>query len=114
MKDGYETTKVLITVMTYPHPSQNYQECVCTAGITENREWLRLYPIDHRYRPAHQRFRKYQWIQIDLAQRDPAKDNRPESRTPDLDSIRILGDPSQQRRSGQNGGQSSMPCPTIP
>lgn len=29
-----EPTKVLVTVMTYPHPSRNYQELVCTAGIT--------------------------------------------------------------------------------
>jgi hypothetical protein len=27
--------RVLITVMTYPHPSRGYQELVCTAGITE-------------------------------------------------------------------------------
>jgi hypothetical protein len=37
-------TKVLITVMTYPHPSRGYQELVCTAGITENDDWVRLYP----------------------------------------------------------------------
>ena len=40
-------TKVLITVMTYPLPSQSYQEVVCTAGITEIGEWVRLYPVDY-------------------------------------------------------------------
>ena len=30
------TAKVLITVMTYPHPSRGYQELVCTAGVTES------------------------------------------------------------------------------
>ncbi|MDA0267977.1 MAG: hypothetical protein O2890_14060, partial [Cyanobacteria bacterium] len=45
MSDQFIKTKVLITVMTYPHPSRGYQELVCTAGITENHEWVRLYPI---------------------------------------------------------------------
>ncbi len=44
------TAKVLITVMTYPHPSRGYQELVCTAGVTESGEWIRLYPVDYRYR----------------------------------------------------------------
>lgn len=35
-------TKVLVTVMTYPLPSRGYQELVCTAGVTEDGEWVRL------------------------------------------------------------------------
>jgi hypothetical protein len=89
----FTKTKVLITVMTYPHPSESHQELVCTAGITESKEWIRLYPIDYRYRPAHQQFRKYQWVEIGLADRGAGNDNRRESHRPDLESIRILGDP---------------------
>lgn len=36
MNEGVERTKVLITVMTYPHPSQSHEELVCTAGIAED------------------------------------------------------------------------------
>jgi len=79
--------------MTYPHPSESHQELVCTAGITEAHEWVRLYPIDYRYRPKNQQFRKYQWIEIDLANQGARNDNRRESRKPDLDSIRLLGEP---------------------
>jgi len=43
MSEEYEYTKVLISVMTYPHPSESYQELVCTAGITDASEWVRLY-----------------------------------------------------------------------
>jgi hypothetical protein len=82
---------VLITVMTYPHPSRGYQELVCTAGITRNCEWVRLYPVDYRYRSQNQQFHKYQWINVGLASRGAGNDNRSESRRPDLDSIRILG-----------------------
>jgi hypothetical protein len=57
MSDAVTRTKILITVMTYPHPSRSYSELVCTAGITENLEWVRLYPVDYRYRPKDQQFR---------------------------------------------------------
>jgi hypothetical protein len=34
--------KVLITVTTYPLPSRSYDELVCTAGILENGDWIRI------------------------------------------------------------------------
>lgn len=89
----FSKTKVLITVMTYPHPSESHKELVCTAGITESREWVRLYPIDYRYRPKAQQFHKYQWIEIGLAAKGSGNDDRRESRKPDLDSIQLMGDP---------------------
>lgn len=91
MQEQYERTKVLITVMTYPHPSQKYKEIVCTAGITDKNEWVRLYPIDYRYRPRTQQFHKYQWIEVDLLPHGSGNDNRKESRKPDLDSIQLIG-----------------------
>ena len=93
MKPTFAPTKVLITVLTYPHPSQKHQELVCTAGITEAGEWVRLDPIDLRYLPNHQQFRKYQWIEIGLAPKGAGNDGRRESRQPDLNSIRILSEP---------------------
>lgn len=93
MSESATSTKVLITVMTYPHPSRGYQELVCTAGLTESLEWVRLYPIDYRYRPRNQQFHKYQWIEVALGPKGKSNDNRKESRCPDLDSIRILGEP---------------------
>lgn len=87
------TAKVLITVMTYPHPSRGYQELVCTAGVTDAGEWVRLYPVDYRYREHHQQFKKYQWIEVALGPTGHGNDNRKESRRPDLDSIRLLGEP---------------------
>ncbi len=93
---------MLITVMTYPHPSDKYTELVCTAGITEAREWVRLYPVDYRYRPRGQQFRKYQWIELDLAQSGAGNDQRVESREPDLKSIRVLGPPLTTERDWQD------------
>jgi len=85
--------RILITVLTYPHPSESYDELVCTAGITARGEWVRLYPIDYRYRPRDQQFRKFQWIEVDLEARGAGNDNRKESRRPKLDSIRVIAAP---------------------
>ena len=93
MQTVYTKTKVLITVMTYPHPSQSYQELICTAGVTEDGEWVRLYPIDYRYRPFNQQFQKYQWIEVELSEQGAENDRRKESRKPSLNSIRLLGEP---------------------
>lgn len=92
-EEEYERTRVLVTVMTYPHPSSKYRELVCTAGITEALEWVRLYPIDYRYRLREQQFHKYQWIEVGLLPRGAGNDKRTESRKPDLGSIRVLGPP---------------------
>jgi hypothetical protein len=85
-----ETLKVLVTVKTYPHPSQGYQELVCTAGVLEDGSFVRLYPIDYRYRPYWEWFSKYDWVEV-KAERN-RRDPRPESYSPVLDSqIRTIG-----------------------
>lgn len=86
-----EKVKLLITVLTYPHPSKTYGETVCTAAVTEDGQWRRLYPIDLRSLRGDQFFRKWNWIEADLLTRPPDRDNRPESRTPILESIRTIG-----------------------
>ena len=93
MKTETQKTKVLITVKTYPSPSKKYQEVVCTAGVTEAGEWVRLYPIDYRYLPQGAQFKKYQWIEIDLQPRGASGDRRKESRKPILENLRLLGEP---------------------
>ncbi len=93
MRRDQESTKVLITVMTYPHPSAGYQELVCTAGVTVDRQWVRLYPVDYRYMPSGMRFHKYQWVELSFEPARRGSDRRKESRRPDLDTLRILGPP---------------------
>ena len=115
MSDQYTRTKVLITIMTYPHPSRDHQELVCTAGITEHHEWVRLYPIDYRYRPRQQQFRKYQWIEIDLLPYGAGNDRRKESRKPILDTMRSLGEPLSTKNGWQERRQiiDQMPIHTV-
>lgn len=73
-------TKVLITVKTYPVLSSKYDELVCTAGFREDGSWIRIYPIPFRRLDYEQRYRKYEWIEIDLERN--TSDFRPESYKP--------------------------------
>lgn len=72
-----ERKKVFITVKTYPHPSNTYREIVCTAGIDEQGNFIRLYPLPYRMLNNEEQFKKYQWIEVDTTK--SSKDPRPES-----------------------------------
>lgn len=81
--------KALILVRTYPTPAKNGVEVSCTAAITEGGQWLRLFPIPYRFLDNDKKFRKYQWIEVDVTK---ASDGRPESYKIDRNSINIVSD----------------------
>jgi hypothetical protein len=90
LPDTIDRAKVLITVKTYPLPSNKYEELVCTAGVLEDGRWIRIYPIPFRSLPRDKKFEKYEWIELDLVRN--MKDFRQESYRPKSHSnIRILG-----------------------
>ncbi len=84
--------KILITVKTYPIPSSKYDELVCTAGVTESGDFIRLYPIKYRDLPFSQQYQKYQWIEVEV-EKHCGRDNRKESYRPIDDTLRKLGEP---------------------
>ena len=86
------TLKLLITVKTYPIPSDTYDELVCTAGVTEDGEFIRLYPVNFRDLPYARQYRKYQWIEVNVTKHG-SRDSRKESYRPVDGTIRTLGDP---------------------
>jgi hypothetical protein len=85
MANGWSTKRVLITVRTYPVPARRGIEVSCTAGVTSDGKWIRLFPIPYRFLAADQRFTKYQWIDVQATR--PRNDPRPESYTLRIDSI---------------------------
>ncbi len=98
--------KILITVKAYPAISRKYNETVCTAGITKEGKWIRIYPIPFRQLDYNRQFRKYEWIELDLDRNQ--SDFRSESYRPhdlflkDIVShgiIRPDGDTWEERRS---------------
>ena len=94
----YQNKKVLITVKTYPLPSKKTIEASCTAGITEDGNWIRLFPLPFRYLEYEKQFKKYQWIEASVTK---ASDPRPESYKVVLDSIRLMGKPLQTSNNWQ-------------
>lgn len=81
----FQRQRVFILVKTYPTISEKYAELVCTAGVLENGDWIRLYPIPFRQLMDTQKFKKYTWISVEMERN--TSDFRIESYRPDLDSI---------------------------
>jgi hypothetical protein len=77
--------KLLLTVTTYPLPSRSYDELVCTAGVTEEGKWIRIYPVPLSFlfdlkQSGKVNAVKYTWIELELNRRKD--DFRPESYSP--------------------------------
>jgi len=72
--------KLLIVVKTYPTLTTNYEESVCTAGITEEGKWIRIYPVQFRKLNYSKQYKKYDWVEIDIERHH--QDFRPESYRP--------------------------------
>jgi len=85
--------KVLITVTTYPLPSRSYDELVCTAGLLETGEWIRVYPVPLSFLidlkgSGRVKNVKYTWFELELKKR--SDDFRPESHSPQHYDFRDL------------------------
>jgi len=80
--------RILITVRTYPTISAKHIETVCTGGITDAGEWRRLYPVPLRYLEGSKQFKTFDIVEVDV---QPATDGRPESRRPQMPSLKITG-----------------------
>jgi hypothetical protein len=93
--------KLLITIKTYPVPSKKYEEVVCTAGITAEGDFIRLFPIDFRSIPYDSQFKKYQWVDV-IAEKN-TRDNRPESYRPQ--KIVPVGNPIDSKTYGKSHWQ---------
>jgi hypothetical protein len=83
---GWTKKKVLIAVRTYPVPARKNIEVSCTAGISQEGDWIRLFPVPYRFLDEDSRFRKYQWIEVDVIK--ASDDPRPESYKLNVDTIR--------------------------
>jgi len=80
--------KLLVTVKAYPNPSRSLVESSCIAGITEEKKFVRLYPVPFRDLEDGQRFEKYQWIQVPV--RLPKGDPRPGTFRPQFEKLEVL------------------------
>lgn len=77
--------RILILAKTYPSPSAKYVETSCVAGINENGQLRRLYPVPFRLIEEGKQFKKWQWITARV--RKSNDDHRPESHRIFIDTI---------------------------
>ena len=90
-----ERKKVYITVKTYPTLSEKYDELVCTAGICEDGSWIRLYPLPFRKLEIEQKYKKWQWVEVDVERN--TSDFRPEShKVLNIDNLKIIPNKSDK------------------
>jgi hypothetical protein len=82
LPDELLKARVLITVKTYPLPSRSYPELVCTAGLLNGEQWIRIYPVSYRLFQDDEKFPKYSWVELNLVRN--SNDFRPESYHPKL------------------------------
>jgi hypothetical protein len=87
MLSPWKLERALIVVRTYPTPARKGVEVSCTAAVTADQRWLRLFPIPYRFLTPDRQFSKYQWIDVRVQK---SSDSRPESFEIDRDSIRIV------------------------
>jgi hypothetical protein len=86
----WEKKKVLVTVKTYPEKSRKHKTVVCTAGITDEGEWIRLYPIKVDTYTGRSKIRKYDWIEVECEKATDERLKRKESYKVRDGSIRVL------------------------
>ena len=80
--------KILIVAKTYPTKSKKYTELVCTAGIDEEGNWYRIYPIPTKTLKEYEGLKKYTWIDAEISK--DKSDNRVESYKINISSVRLL------------------------
>lgn len=86
----WQEKRALIIGRASPEPSKQHIETVCTGGITEQGELLRLYPIPLRYLEKESRYKLWTWAKFDVQKN--ASDNRKESYRVREGSIQILSE----------------------
>ncbi|MCX5840109.1 MAG: hypothetical protein NTY16_01355 [Deltaproteobacteria bacterium] len=86
----WEKKKILVTVKTYPEKSRKHKTVVCTAGITDEGDWIRLYPIKVDTYTGRSKIRKYDWIEVECKKATDERLKRKESYKVREGSIRIL------------------------
>lgn len=83
------SSRALILIKALPQPSKTYGETVCCAGVTELRQWKRLFPIRFRHLSGQASFNRWNWVRFKYG--NPRHDNRLESCHVHEESLRVDG-----------------------
>ena len=81
--------KILIIVKAYPERSGSYGSLICMAGLTEDNDWIRIYPVPFDYYIRKLKFKKFTWIEAEV-RKSREKLMRKESYKVNENSINII------------------------
>lgn len=85
-----EKKNILVLVKAYPEKSKTHGSSVCTAGITKDGKWIRIYPIRlERFDSNHKVMKKWSWIEANV-EKSKERLNRIESYKVDESSIKLI------------------------
>ena len=87
---NWEKKKILLVVKAYPESSKKHGSVVCTAGVTDDGELIRIYPIPFENFRGKSRIPKYTWIEAEVKKATDEKLKRKESYKVRQDSIKII------------------------
>ncbi len=83
--------RVLLAVKAYPTTSRKYGATYCAAGVTDDGEWIRMYPMSfHHY--IKQRLPRYSWIELECKKDTSEKLQRKESYKVREETITVVDD----------------------
>ncbi len=85
----WEKKTITIVTKAYPEKSRRHGSVACTAGITSDGEWIRLYPIDMRHFVGKNKISKFDIIEVEC-RKDSDKLGRKESHKVRPGSIKII------------------------
>ena len=86
----WEKKKILVTVKAYPEKSRKHGQVVCTAGITDDGDWIRLYPMPFSTFLGPGKIQRYDWIEAECEKVTDEKLKRKESYRVRDGSVNIL------------------------
>ena len=92
------TAEAIIIVKASPQLGDKHGETVCTAGITRDGAWVRLYPIAFRTLEEAQQFSR--WDTVRYRWHRPKDDPRVESQRVEHHTLQVIGAIRQQDRFG--------------
>lgn len=93
---SWEKEQIIILIMSTPETSQKYGQVVCTAGITENNEWRRLWSFTPQLKRKH---KIHRWDIIEV-KTQKTKNHRKETRKIDITSLKKIDSILKKKRKG--------------
>lgn len=96
MSETENSCRVTILIKAVPRASKKYGETVCCAGVTEDGNWKRLYPVRFRQLTGQSQFGRWDWVSFRY--RRPTDDTRAESCHVYEDTIIVGGAVAPDRR----------------